>query len=207
MSDHYFSEHPRSQFKLIKIRIYARGISINLFSAPGIFSFKKLDFGTKVLIDNMIIKDKKKVLDLGTGYGVVGITYAILSPSSKVYMTDINERAIEIAKMNVNKLNLKNCVVLKSNLFESIKGHRFDIIITNPPLTAGLKVCYTIIEESYHHLNDNGVFQFVARHKKGGRRLMEKTINIFDNCSILAKSGGYWVYLAKKNIKKDIIST
>ena len=197
MTPHYFSENPGGKDILFKIRVHVRGLKLEIYSAPGIFSHQKLDFGTRVLIENMIITDNSKVLDLGTGYGIVGIVYGLLSPSSSVTMVDINERAVKVAKLNVKTLGLKNCKVLKSNLFEKIP-EKFDNILVNPPISAGLKVCYKLIEESIEHLNKGGLFQLVARHKKGGRRLMEKIIELAGNCEVIAKSGGFWVYVAKK---------
>ncbi|MCD6484047.1 MAG: class I SAM-dependent methyltransferase [Candidatus Odinarchaeota archaeon] len=197
MSPHYFSEKPGGKETLFKIKIKVRGLELEIYSAPGIFSHQKLDFGTRVLIENMIIVDNSKMLDLGTGYGIVGIVYGILSPNSFVTMVDINERAVKVAKLNVKKLGLQNCRVIKSNLFEKIP-ETFDNIIVNPPISAGLKVCYKLIDVSIAHLKQDGLFQLVARHKKGGRRLMEKIIETAGNCEVIAKSSGYWVYVARK---------
>ncbi|MGQ4832915.1 MAG: class I SAM-dependent methyltransferase [Candidatus Asgardarchaeia archaeon] len=198
MVTHYFSEKPGGKFSIFEISVYVRGLSLKLLTAPGIFSYKKLDYGTKTLIEYMQVIHNAKVLDLGTGIGVIGIVYAILSPTSSIYMVDINERAVKIAKMNVRRYMLHNCRVIKSNLFEKIDNLKFDVILSNPPISAGLKTCYALIEESYNHLNKNGLLQIVARHKKGGRRLMEKMKEVFENCEVVAKSGGYWVYLSKK---------
>jgi len=194
---HYFSEKPGGHFKIFEVIVRVRGLTLRLYSSPGIFSYKKLDYGTKVLIENMKVIDNAKVLDLGTGIGVIGIIYAILSPSSIVYMSDINERAVKIAKMNVRKYMLPNCKVIKSNLYERI-NEMFDVVISNPPISAGMKVCYRLISETYTHLNKGGILQIVARHKKGGRRLMEKMKEVFGNCDVLEKSGGYWIYLSIK---------
>ena len=83
MSPHYFSEHPGGRFSVFEIHVSVRGLSLRLLTAPGIFSYRKLDYGTKVLIENMRIIHNAKVLDLGTGIGVIGIVYSILSPNSK----------------------------------------------------------------------------------------------------------------------------
>jgi len=197
VTPHYFSEKPGGKETLFKIKIKVRGLELEIYSAPGIFSHQKLDFGTRVLIENMIIVDNAKVLDLGTGYGVVGIVYGILSPNSSITMVDINERAVKVAKLNVKMLGLQNCRVLKSNLFERVQ-ETFHNIILNPPISAGLTICYKLIEDSIAHLNQYGLFQLVARHKKGGRRLMEKIIETAGNCEVIAKSGGYWVYVTRK---------
>ncbi len=199
MAPHYFSERPGGRFRVFEIHVSVRGLSLRLLTAPGIFSYRKLDYGTKVLIENMYIIHNAKVLDLGTGIGVIGIVYSILSPDSKVYMIDINERAVKVAKMNVRRYMLEDrCKVIKSNLFEKINELKFDVILSNPPISAGLKTCFSLIEESYYHLNEGGILQIVARHKKGGRRLMEKMKEVFGNCDVLTKSGGYWVYLSRK---------
>lgn len=197
MQDHYFSKNPKSELKLGMLQITnLRGHNLEVYTASGIFSVKKVDRGTWTLIENMKIYGKE-ILDFGCGIGLVGIIYSLEKPNSKVTFLDINQRAIKITKMNIKKLGIKNTKTLQSDLFGKVNG-KFDNILSNPPISAGMETCYKIIEQSFEYLNENGILQIVARHKKGGARIMKKMQETFKNCQILAKNGGFWVYASKK---------
>ena len=200
MVEHYFSKKPKGKLKLKKLNIFLRGIDIEIYFSSGTFSSEWLDFGTKVLIENMIIKNKDNILDLGCGNGVVGVIAAHLT-KGKVYLTDINERACEVAELNSKKL--KNIKVLCGNLYETVKGKKFDVILLNPPQTAGKKLCLEMIEEAKNHLKKNGSLQLVARHNKGGKVLSEKMREVFSNLDTLVKQGGYRVYISRLNSRKE----
>ncbi|MAG77795.1 16S rRNA methyltransferase [archaeon] len=188
---HYFSEKQESELKLKKIKEILNNREYEFYTASGVFSKKKLDFGTKVLIKNMQIKNTDNVLDLGCGIGVVGKIAA--QTAKKVILTDINKRAVKLAKLNTK--NKKNITVLHGNMFEKIK-EKFTVILLNPPQTAGKKICFQMIEDSKKHLEKNGSLQLVARHNKGGKTLSEYMEKVFGNLKTLVKQGGYRVYLS-----------
>ena len=98
---HYFSEEQKSPLRLRKIKVLLRGKEFEFFTGSGVFSGKKIDKGTEVLIENCIVKQDAVVLDYGCGYGAVGIAIAKSSPATEVVMVDINKRAIKLAKMNI----------------------------------------------------------------------------------------------------------
>ena len=112
-------------------------------------------------------------------------------------MTDINKRAVMLAKMNV-KLNGINAEIFQGNLYEKIKDDDFDCVISNPPQNAGKEVCFQLIAESKNHLKPNGTLQIVARHNKGGKTLSKKIEEVFGNVNVVAKKSGYSVYLSVK---------
>ncbi|MBU2589314.1 MAG: methyltransferase [Nanoarchaeota archaeon] len=194
MVEHYFSKKPEVKIKLTKVNLFLRGVDIDIYFSSGVFSSHNLDFGTKVLIENMLIKEKDDVLDLGCGNGAVGIIAAHLT-KGKVYLTDINERACEIAEKNSKKLS--NIKVLCGNMYETVKNKKFNIILLNPPQTAGKKVCFEMIEKAKNYLKKNGSLQLVARHNKGGKGLSEKMKEVFGNLDTLVKQGGFRVYISK----------
>ncbi|MEM3374485.1 MAG: methyltransferase [Candidatus Woesearchaeota archaeon] len=196
---HYFSEKQDSSFLMKKIIIKTRKISFDLYSSNGVFSKDHLDKGTELLLNEAIIYDNSSVLDLGCGIGVVGIYVKLLYPNTKVIMSDINERAVFLARKNIELHNLlnKNIEARKSNIFSHI-NETFDIILLNPPQTAGKEICFMMIEESYKHLNKNGIFQIVARHKKGGITLSKKMMDVFGNLKVIAQKSGYKIYLSEK---------
>jgi len=196
MSEHYFTEKPTSELKLRKIKVFVKGINLQLKTAAGVFSPNRLDNGTRLLIESAIIKDRWSVLDLGCGYGIVGITIKKLFPSSNITMSDINERALKLARINL-KLNKVSANVLKSNSFNSIK-EKFDTILLNPPQTAGKDICFEMIEMSFDHLNKNGLLQIVARHNKGGSTFEKKMQEVFGNVKEISKKSGYRIYVSEK---------
>jgi len=159
--NHYFSEQQNIEFKLKKIEVIIKNKRFKLYTSSGVFSKSKLDTGSKILIKNAIIKKNSYVLDLGCGIGVIGIIIKIIDPSLKILMTDINNRALELAKKNIKSYNINN-EARKSNIFSNIP-EKFDVILLNPPIKAGKSVCFKMIDESYLHLNKNGSLQIVVK--------------------------------------------
>jgi 16S rRNA G1207 methylase RsmC len=194
MAEHYFSEKQKSENKRFEVQVRLKNDSFKIMSAPGIFSKDELDTATKLLIENAVIG--KKILDLGCGYGVIGLSVLRKNKGVEVYFSDVNERALELTNENLKALNL-NGKVVKSNVFDNL-NEGFDTILSNPPMAAGRKVCFQIIEESFKHLEKDGILQIVARHNKGGRTLSDKMEEVFGNVEATAKSGGFRVYLSRR---------
>ncbi len=195
---HYFSERPYySKLKIRRIRVVIRGFAFEFITAPGVFSGRYVDPGTMLLAENMVIEDGRVVADLGCGYGVLGIVYAKLAPLSTVYMIDINETALQLARLNARINNVKNVIVRKSDLFSSLDLQHLDIIICNPPVSAGLELNYRIIEESWKKLKGGGLLQIVYPLKVS-ERFENKLRELFRDVQILAKSGTHKAYLAVK---------
>jgi 16S rRNA G1207 methylase RsmC len=197
---HYYSEKQDSDFKPKIINERIRNFEFSFYTASGVFSKNKIDKGTMALVENCIVQGGWKVLDLGCGYGVVGIVIKKLFPKCEAVLSDINERAIKLSEMNA-KLNNVEVRIVKSFLFENLH-ELFDTIIVNPPQAAGLEICCRMIEESYKHLKTNGLLQLVARHNKGGSRLEKRMLEVFGNTSS-KKISNYRIYISKKenNIK------
>jgi 16S rRNA (guanine1207-N2)-methyltransferase len=197
--EHYFSEQQESQEKLIKLSCKLLGNSLEFNTISGVFSKKKIDLGTKVLIDNIKISTNDTVLDFGCGIGVVGIAIKKDFPTTNVFLTDINTRAVKIANMNC-KLNNTSCTILQGNMYEAIpKKIKFNAIISNLPQHAGRKVCFNIIEQSKQFLKPKGTLQVVARHQKGGKMIERKMNELFQNIEVLGKQSGYRVYSSTHN--------
>ncbi|GIU69931.1 MAG: SAM-dependent methyltransferase [Candidatus Woesearchaeota archaeon] len=196
--EHYFSEKPTSTPKKHRFKTRIRNHDIIIDSSSGIFSVKEIDFGTRLLIENAKINGKE-VLDLGCGYGIIGIAIKKMNPDINITMIDINERAISATKKNCESNNVE-ATILKSDIFSNpqLRNKNFDTIITNPPFSAGKKVCFKFIEESSKHLNKGGLFELVAPHNKGGESLKKKMIEIFGNAGELVKKAGFRVYISLK---------
>lgn len=193
---HYFDKQQTSEFKREEISAVIRSEKYDFNSGSGVFSIKQVDNGTKLLADKSLIHEDWDVLDLGCGYGVIGVVIANEFPSCKIVMSDINTRAIVLTKENVSKYELKNVKILQGDLFEKLKTKKFDTILCNPPYVAGRKLTFDIIEESKHHLKKNGILQIVFRHQKGGKVVMKKMQEVFGNCKDVAKKSGYRIYVS-----------
>ena len=191
---HYFSKRQETEFRLKQIEDCVRGINVKLFTAPGVFSKKKIDNGSRLLAKKMIIGEKDKVLDLGCGIGIIGLIASHLT-KGKVVLTDINKRACKLARMNTKRR--KNTSVVSGDAYGAVKGLKFDVILLNPPQSAGRELCFKLISEAKEHLTRNGSLQMVARHKKGGEVLSFKMKEIFGNLETLARGSGYRVYMSK----------
>ncbi len=197
MTEHYYSEKQTSILRIKEIEIKLKENNLKFNTGSGVFSIGWIDKGTELLIKNCIVKPDWRVLDLGCGWGVIGIAIAKAFPTAFVLMTDINERAVKLSRMNIKLNNLWNIKTKKSNLYEKII-HKFDTILTNPPQLAGREICFEIIEKAKSHLKKGGLLQLVARHNKGGKQLEKKMEEVFGNVKDIAKKSGYRVYVSKK---------
>lgn len=193
---HYFSEKQTSPLQLQKLTATLRGKTFSFFTGSGVFSKNAIDEGTKLLIEHARLKPNSHALDLGCGYGPVGIVLATLYPTTTVLLSDINERAVHLAQANAS-LNNVRVRVIKSNVFSHIPD-LFDIILLNPPQTAGKELCFRMIQEAKEHLRKNGELVIVARHNKGGKELSRKMKDVFENIREGAKHAGYRIYYSKK---------
>lgn len=199
-TEHYFSEKQKNIFKRVQFTADITGKKIIINSGSGIFSLKELDSGTKLLIENAKVpKEDAQLLDLGCGYGIVGIAMKMLHPKAVITMIDINGRAVRMAKENCIENNT-DAKILKSDIFSNPEIHdkKFDIILTNPPFSAGKKVCIEFIKQSLEHLNQEGLLQLVAPHNKGGASLKNIMLDVFGNVGEIAKKSGYRVYISIK---------
>jgi 16S rRNA (guanine1207-N2)-methyltransferase len=196
--DHYFSKKPTTQPRYGLVQVHLRGSLFRFLTASGVFSRVRIDLGTRLLIESMILPHNGKVLDLGCGYGAVGIVAAALCPSAYVYMTDVNERAVQLARRNAKRNKVDNVAFRRGFLYEPVDNVRFDTILSNPPVSAGLKVVLPIIEQAPVHLASHGSLQIVVRSKIGGKRLFKVMEEAFGNVEVLAIESGYRALLSKK---------
>ncbi|MDI3474924.1 MAG: rRNA (guanine1207-N2)-methyltransferase [Thermococcaceae archaeon] len=189
---HYYTEDPSSPLKTRTIEVCIRGHCFKFITASGVFSFGKLDRGTELLLKSMVLERGWRVLDLGCGYGVIGIVASRFV--SYVVMTDINRRAVSIARKNLKINNVRNAEVRWGNLYEPVENEKFDAIITNPPVHAGKDVLREIVINAPQHLNDGGMLQLVIKTSQGARYIKSLMEEKFTEVMELAKGSGYRVY-------------
>ena len=163
----------------------------------GVFSRQRLDFGSRVLMDSIDIGNAKSMLDVGCGYGTMGIALKSVHEDLQVLMTDVNKRAISLAKENIKCNNLEGIDVIESDVYENVHD-TYDLVISNPPIRAGKKVVSAIISGSYDHLN-KGCRLFIVIQKKQGapsaKKLME---DIFGNATVINREKGYYILQSYK---------
>jgi 16S rRNA (guanine1207-N2)-methyltransferase len=198
-ANHYFTGHPKSKPKMRIIQTILRGKSFKFIASSGVFSKKRVDLGTRVLIESMLLPNEGFVLDVGCGYGAVGIVAAALNPKLRVIMVDVNERAVWLAKQNSRLNNVSNVEVRKGSLYEPVEGLAFNAILSNPPVSAGMKTVRAIIVEAPKHMANKANLQMVVRSKIWGKRLRTFFEESFGDVRVLAIKSGYRVLIAEKH--------
>jgi 16S rRNA (guanine1207-N2)-methyltransferase len=164
----------------------------------GVFSKSSVDFGTRLLIETMVIPSAATVLDIGCGYGPIGIAAATIAMNGHVVMADVNERAVELARTNTKLNGVINVTVLHSDLFSNIKDMEFDCVLTNPPIRAGKATVHRIFEQAWEYLKSGGRLWVVIQKKQGAPSAVEKLEQLYPNVEILTKDKGYWIIQAQK---------
>jgi 16S rRNA (guanine1207-N2)-methyltransferase len=180
------------------LRCHLRGNDFEFLTSSGIFSHRRIDPGTRLLIESMTLPDTGAALDLGCGYGPIGVVAATLRPRLKVWMTDINQRAVTLAKRNASRNGVENIRVTGGLLYEPVEGLTFDVILTNPPISAGIrKTVKPVIEGATRYLRPGGSLQLVVRTTKGGRNLSILLEKNFGDFEVVARRSGYRVMKAE----------
>ncbi len=193
--EHYFTNNNNLKSCLRTI-IYKRGEDIMKFTSDlGVFSKDKVDFGSNLLIDTYIEKGRSNIdlLDVGCGYGIIGITLAKYMHTSST-LIDINKRAIHLTSMNI-KNNGVDAKTFESNIYANVTD-KYDVIITNPPIRTGKKTVLEFLIGASNHLKKNGELWFVIRKDQGAKSII-KNLEATYKVEILEKSKGFFIIVAK----------
>jgi 16S rRNA (guanine1207-N2)-methyltransferase len=197
-SEHYFAAHPKSKPKYGIIRTNLRRRYFEFLTSSGVFSKRRVDLGTRLLVASMILPEEGWVLDVGCGYGAVGVAAAAFNPNLRVVMVDVNERAVWLAGQNIKLNSVGNAEVRRGYLYEPVTALSFNCVLSNPPVSAGMETVKAIIVEAPKHMADKALFQMVVRSKIGGKRLRVMLEEAFGNVEILARKSGYRVIVSEK---------
>ena len=171
--EQYFAERPRSHSARKELRFLYRGELLSFAVDAGVFASHGLDPGTGLLIEHLAIGDRARVLDLGCGWGAVGVAAAKLAPRGSVVLTDVNRRAARLAVENLARNGIRNAEVRVGRLFAPVAEERFDLIATNPPFHAGRDVVTEMLEEAPAHLAPAGRLLLVGKGSQGIRYYQE----------------------------------
>ena len=183
----------KSERKLISFEIFDK--KITCYTDTGVFSKDRFDYGTRLLLENVKIKNTQgRILDLGCGYGVCGIVLKLMYSNSVIDMVDVNLRSLKLAKENLKLNNVSNNV-FESDGYSNIE-FKYDYIITNPPIRAGKKVIREFIFGSIERLTTDGELWFVMRKDHGVKSILKEMEDRFET-EIITKSKGFYVVCAK----------
>lgn len=195
MTKMYYAENPDSAHDIHELKVTLLGQSFTFLTDSGVFSKKMVDYGSQVLLNTLNFEKGKTLLDLGCGYGPLGISLAKVQ-GVKPTMVDINNRAIDLAKQNAQK-NGVEADIFQSDIYEKVNG-TFDYIISNPPIRAGKQVVHTIISESINYLKVGGNLTIVIQKKQGAPSAKAKMEEVFGNVEILKRDKGYYILRSEK---------
>jgi 16S rRNA (guanine1207-N2)-methyltransferase len=199
LSEHYYSRTQKVESEPKYWDFTLRNVLFRFKTDNGVFSKKEVDFGSRLLIEAFVLPSVEgPVLDVGCGYGPIGLSIAKNYPERIVHMIDVNERAIELAMANARQNAVDNVEIYESDTLLNVKQSNFASILTNPPIRAGKKTVHDIFEQSYEHLVTGGELWIVIQKKQGAPSAIEKLKERFTTVETIDKSKGYFIIKAVK---------
>jgi len=190
---HYFESTPTSESNEKIIKVFIDDTHFTFYTDNDVFSKKGLDFGTRTLLESVTNITNSDILDLGCGYGPIGIYMSYLN--NNVDMMDINSRAVELSKKNasVNKVKVN---AFTSDMYENV-NKEYDYIISNPPIRVGNEILYKLLFDADKYLKNKGHLIIVINKDQGAKTVAKKLEEIYD-VSILNKNKGFFVIDCQK---------
>ena len=197
MSHYYSKEQNDIESNPSYFNFNFKGLELKFKTDNGVFSKDYIDYGSFAILKAFEPNDiDLPILDMGSGYGPIGITVSRLY-NKEVIMCEINERAYNLSLENI-KYNNANCKAFNSDLYEKITDLKFSSIITNPPIRAGKDVVFNIYDGAYNQLVSGGELWVVIQKKQGAPSSKEHIEKLFGNCEIINRDRGYYILKAKK---------
>lgn len=195
MADHYYTANPNAKSHVGSWNYTLRGKEFTFLTDTGVFSKATVDFGSRLLIETVDFSQLPEggLLDVGCGYGPIGLAFAKEETDRTVEMVDVNERALELARQNALKNNISNIRIHESYMYESVAGTDFAAIFSNPPIRAGKQVVHGILTGAFERLKKEGVLTIVIQKKQGAPSAKKKMEETFGNAEVIAKDKGYWI--------------
>lgn len=201
MSDHYYSRNPQVDSNPDEWNFTLRGKTFRFKTDAGVFSKREVDFGSRLLIEAFVEPDvpgDQPIIDVGCGYGPIGLSLAESFSNRIIHMVDVNERAIHLSGENARINGIENIKIYESSVFQNVKETEFAAVVSNPPIRAGKKVVHEILEQSKRLLQDGGELWIVIQKKQGAPSAMDKMEDVFGNVEVILKKKGYYILKSKK---------
>ena len=171
-ANHYFSETPEGELIPREISVTLGGNKVTVITAGGVFSPEHIDQGTQVLLTHIAsAKPSGIFLDIGCGWGPIALALATQSPKATVYAVDVNDRCLELTRLNAKRLGLENIIVCKPE--EVPADVLFDEIWSNPPIRVGKEALHEILTHWLNRLNKSSVARLVVQKNLGSDSLQK----------------------------------
>ena len=199
MNDHYYTKDPSSESHPVPCIFSWRGTEMRFMTDAGVFSKGELDTGTKLLLDALPEELTGEVLDLGCGWGAIGVTLKKRYPAVTLTLSDVNLRALGLAEENARRNGI-TVECLESDGMAALLNRRFDRIITNPPIRAGKEVIYRMFSDAAGCLKEGGALDLVIRKQQGAESCMKYLSTLYRRVEKLDRSAGFWVLEASDPI-------
>jgi 16S rRNA (guanine1207-N2)-methyltransferase len=198
-TEQYFAEQPRARSERTERRFLYQGELLTFVVDTGIFSSHGLDPGTALLIENLALRRTDRVLDLGCGWGAVGVAAAKSARDGHVVLTDVNRRAARLARENLQRNGVQNAEVRVGSLFGPVAGETFDVVATNPPFHAGRPLVLCLLSDAPDHLVPEGRLVLVGKGSQGIRFYQEWLETHWPGrVTVLGRGSGYRVLEARR---------
>lgn len=199
---HYYDENPEVESKEALFTYSYDNHDLELVTDAGVFSKGKIDFGSDLLVKTFLKTyppgPTKNIIDVGCGYGPIGLMIAKVSPHHEVTMVDVNQRALNLSRKNKKRNRIENVEVKESDGLSQVEDNTYDLVLTNPPIRAGKEVVHRILEDAYVKLKLDGELFVVIQKKQGMPSAKKKMQDTFDNVEVLEKSKGYYILRSVK---------
>lgn len=199
MNDQYYTADPSSQSRPVPCFFPYRGHGLQFMTDAGVFSKGELDAGTRLLLD-ALPELTGDVLDLGCGWGAIGVSLAKANPACRVVMADVNRRALQLSRDNLER-NACRAEVIESDGMAAVMDRTFDAVVTNPPIRAGKQVIYRMFADAASHLREGGALYLVIRKQQGAESCVKYLKTLFAEVDKLDKSAGFWVLKASRPLE------
>jgi len=202
MADHYYTTSPDSKSDIRMIPYEAGGKKYEFYTDHGVFSISRVDHGTDILINTVLEdyepEDSGAILDMGCGYGPIGIVMADQYRPSPVVMLDVNERAMELAGRSASLNRVADSVTIVKE--DQLEGMQFRMVVTNPPIRAGKQTIYHLFALAQEKLLNGGSLYVVIRKNQGADSAVKELKRLFGNCETIEKKSGFHIL---KSVKEE----
>jgi 16S rRNA (guanine1207-N2)-methyltransferase len=200
MSEHYYSRDPKVKSDPKEWSSVLRGITLRFKTDAGVFSKGEVDYGSRLLAEAFVLPETEgAILDVGCGYGPIGLSLAASFPERSIHMVDVNERALALAAHNAKQNSITNAEIYPSDALSDVTAEGFAAILTNPPIRAGKETVFKFYEGAFSKLKVGGELWIVIQKKQGAPSTIDCLRELFGNVETVVKKKGYYIIKSRKN--------